>query len=178
MANIRLAQKADIPHLRDLGEQSFVKEFGALYTSENLTEFLKASHSTVFYENLLVDDSLKCWVAEAQGSTKGALLGYVIAGKNTISLKPTNLQNDPARCGELKRLYLEERAKGTGLAQRLMETAMNWLDDQNLKPVTLSVYEDNLRAQKFYQRFGFAKVGEHIFKVGEHLDRDYIYCNQ
>jgi ribosomal protein S18 acetylase RimI-like enzyme len=41
---------------------------------------------------------------------------------------------------------------------------------------TLNLYrESNFRAQKFYNKYRFREVGEHIFKVGNHEDRDLLY---
>jgi ribosomal protein S18 acetylase RimI-like enzyme len=36
------------------------------------------------------------------------------------------------------------------------------------------VWENNHRALAFYARSGFREVGEHIFKIGEQVDRDLI----
>ena len=39
----------------------------------------------------------------------------------------------------------------------------------------LTVYVDNLRAQRFYARYGFVEVGKYRFKVGEQYDDDRIW---
>ena len=38
----------------------------------------------------------------------------------------------------------------------------------------LSVYVDNHRAHRFYQRYGFTEIGRYVFMVGEKADDDRI----
>ncbi len=40
-----------------------------------------------------------------------------------------------------------------------MESALNILKDQGCKKVSLWVYEDNIRARKFYEKCGFTYDG-------------------
>jgi ribosomal protein S18 acetylase RimI-like enzyme len=40
--------------------------------------------------------------------------------------------------------------------------------------IWLGVWPNNHRAIKFYEKFGFTKVGEHSFPVGETMDTDDI----
>jgi RimJ/RimL family protein N-acetyltransferase len=40
--------------------------------------------------------------------------------------------------------------------------------------VILSVYVDNHRARRFYERHGFEPVGRYDFMVGSHADEDLI----
>ncbi len=57
---------------------------------------------------------------------------------------------------ELKGLYLEKTAYGTGLARRLADEAMDWLG--NNKDIRLTVVTYNDRAQAFYRKYGFERV--------------------
>ena len=38
----------------------------------------------------------------------------------------------------------------------------------------LSVYIDNHRARRFYERYGFEEVGRHQFRIGDMIDDDRI----
>ena len=49
------------------------------------------------------------------------------------------------------------------------------IDDQRFaKELVLSVYVDNHRARRFYERYGFEVVGKYDFMVGSHADEDLI----
>ena len=41
--------------------------------------------------------------------------------------------------------------------------------------MVLSVYSENFGAQRFYERYGFAKTADTTFKVGEQLVHEFLY---
>jgi RimJ/RimL family protein N-acetyltransferase len=51
---------------------------------------------------------------------------------------------------------------------------LEWLAAQGYSPLYVGVWSGNSGAQRLYGRFGFEKIGEYDFPVGEHLDREYI----
>lgn len=53
-------------------------------------------------------------------------------------------------------LYVDAAYKGTGLAHKLMQRALDWLD--LTKPVDLEVVTYNDRAKAFYKKYGFEEV--------------------
>lgn len=53
----------------------------------------------------------------------------------------------------LEALYIDKAYYGTGLAQRLMEEALNWSDPH--RPIDLQVATYNVRAKAFYRKYGF-----------------------
>jgi len=79
-----------------------------------------------------------------------------------------------AGCGEIKRIYVLDEAQGEGLGKRLMDEALAWLAAEGRAPVWLGVWSGNLSAQRFYDRYGFAKVGEYGFHVGTQIDHEFI----
>jgi RimJ/RimL family protein N-acetyltransferase len=42
------------------------------------------------------------------------------------------------------------------------------------KTIWLGVWEENFRAHKVYERFGFRKIGYHDFKIGDCVQTDWI----
>jgi ribosomal protein S18 acetylase RimI-like enzyme len=55
---------------------------------------------------------------------------------------------------------------------------MDWVLDQaksrGAHELYLTVYTDNHRAKRFYERYGFVAVGRYDFMVGNHADEDII----
>jgi ribosomal protein S18 acetylase RimI-like enzyme len=56
----------------------------------------------------------------------------------------------------LHALYVAKEYYGTGLAQRLMEMALQWIDPH--RPIDLQVVTYNERAKAFYRKYGFEEL--------------------
>ncbi|MDZ7628609.1 MAG: GNAT family N-acetyltransferase [Parvularculaceae bacterium] len=162
---IRPATPADEEVLASLGAGTFVATFGHLYARENLEKFLEKNHSRHAYRALLEDPSYATWIAETE---TGAAVGYAVAGPCTLPVPDM-----PANSGELVRLYLVDEAKGAGLGGRLLDTSLDFLR-RRFSSIYLSVYRDNLIAQRLYSRAGFVKIHDYFYMVGDHADPEYI----
>ena len=53
-----------------------------------------------------------------------------------------------------------------------MELALEWLERDGPRPLWIGVWSGNLKAQRFYARYGFERFGEHTFPVGGWLDQE------
>ena len=69
---------------------------------------------------------------------------------------------------ELKRFYILKEFHGLGVAQNLMDFFLAYAYKNNYQAVWLGVWEDNFRAQKFYEKYGFVNSGHtHDFPIGD-----------
>jgi diamine N-acetyltransferase len=68
---------------------------------------------------------------------------------------------------ELKRLYILERVRGTGIGRRLMEYCLDEARRRSFDVLWLGVWEKNVRAHEFYAKFGFAEAGTVTFPYGD-----------
>jgi len=75
---------------------------------------------------------------------------------------------------ELQRIYVVPKSIGLGVGTQLIEYCMEEARKRGYKTFWLGVWENNQRALKFYQKFGFKEVGDHIFMVGNDRQRDLI----
>jgi GNAT superfamily N-acetyltransferase len=66
---------------------------------------------------------------------------------------------DPSVIGEIRAMYAEPAAWSTGVGAALMRAALQHLTGSGFTGVTLWVLEDNARARRFYERWGFAADG-------------------
>lgn len=164
-AEIRRATLADVPALSELGAATFIDAFGDLYAPSDLEAFLADYHCPAYYEEFISDPETASWVVEGRD---GALIGYATAG--ACSLPAPDMA---AGSGELQRIYLLRAAQGQGLGKALMNTVLDWLESQ-FEHLYVGVYSENFRAQKLYRSYGFEKVAEYDFMVGEHADHEWI----
>ena len=164
--SIRRAMESDAATLSELGTATFVETFGHLYSPQDLQAFLDESHTPQAYAKVLANPGYALWLAERDGRA----IGYVQAGP--CGLPHADVQ---AGDGELKRLYLRADAQNGGTGRALMDAAMAWLLREGPRQLWLSVWSENLGAQRFYARYGFAFAGEYEFIVGEQRDREFMY---
>jgi diamine N-acetyltransferase len=76
---------------------------------------------------------------------------------------------------ELKQLYIYASYHGCGVAQALTDWAVEEANAVQANGILLSVYNDNPRAQRFYQKNGFEYVADTYFMVGNHRDDEFLY---
>lgn len=159
----REARAADGPALRELFAESFVATFGHLYWPSDLQEFLDTNSEEKWSTNLN-DPQVAIHVAEKGGE----LVGFVEIAPKKLPYETS------APALELRRLYLRSSAHGQGVADVLMRWALDEAARRGARELVLSVYVDNHRARRFYERYGFEPVGRYDFMVGSHADEDLI----
>jgi ribosomal protein S18 acetylase RimI-like enzyme len=160
---LRRATAADGAAVRALFCKSFTATFGHLYPADELAEFLDGCSEARFIEECSAPD-----FAVMLGEQDGALLGYCTLGTQDLgmALEPGHWI--------LRQLYLDEPAKGTGLAHALMDWAIAETRARALGHIYLTVWIENHRARRFYERYGFTEVGRYEYRVGSTVDDDRI----
>lgn len=162
---IRRAGPADAETLSALGALTFRETFAHLYAPQDLEDFLADAYGLERTRADLADPAKASWLVEVGGEP----IGYALAG-------PCSLPHDdvtPA-CGELKRIYFRKSSQGGGLGGKLFAEVMAWLLADGPRDIWIGVWSENFGAQRFYERQGYAKVGEYGFKVGRTVDREFI----
>jgi ribosomal protein S18 acetylase RimI-like enzyme len=75
---------------------------------------------------------------------------------------------------ELSKCYVMPGHHGAGVASALMARTLQAAGERGAAAVWLGVNEENDRAQGFYAKSGFAKVGRKRFLVGERWEEDFV----
>jgi ribosomal protein S18 acetylase RimI-like enzyme len=163
---LRRAGPADADVLSTLGRRTFTETFGHLYPSEDLGCFLDQSHSPDAYRRLAADEHYVVLLAQESNHA----VGYGVAGPCGLPVPDL----EPG-AGEVKRLYVLASAQGLGIGTRLFERLVADLEQRGHDPLYLSVWSENLGAQRLYGRYGFVKCGEYGFPVGKQIDREFIF---
>jgi ribosomal protein S18 acetylase RimI-like enzyme len=162
---IRRATPEDAGALSALAAATFTETFGHLYPPEDLQTFL-ATHSVEAWDGVLRDPNSAVWIAEV---TEPGAIGFIVVGACKLPV-----ENREATAGEVKQLYVLARHHNLHLGSRLMEFGLEWLESQQRRPIYIGVWSENYGAQRFYARYGFSKVGEYGFPVGNTVDREFI----
>ncbi|HEU4808558.1 MAG TPA: GNAT family N-acetyltransferase [Homoserinimonas sp.] len=75
---------------------------------------------------------------------------------------------------ELSKVYLLPGLHGTGASSTLMRATIDVARDRGVAGIWLGVNQQNLRANSFYERSGFAQVGVKKFLVGDEVHDDFV----
>lgn len=159
----REARPDDAPALSELARQTFAETFGHLYKPEDLAAFL-AGHSEEKWRLQLEDERYTVRIGEAAGRAAA----YATVGPPTLPFETS------APAAELKQFYIRAAWHGSGAAAEMMDWVIGEARRRGATEIFLSVFIDNHRARRFYERRGFEAVGRFDFKVGNHVDEDII----
>jgi ribosomal protein S18 acetylase RimI-like enzyme len=141
----------------------FCDTFAHLYRSEDLNMFL-ASFGVDDWESDLANPAFAIRVSEADGNP----VAYCKLGPQKLPVETKR----PSMV--LDQLYVLTEYHGSGMAQSLMTWAFDEAQSRGAEELYLTVYVDNHRARRFYDRYGFEPVGRYDFMVGNHADEDII----
>jgi diamine N-acetyltransferase len=159
----RTATVRDAEALAALGTATFVATFGHLYQPGDLEIFLQ-NHSPDVWKKELADPAFAVRVAELDG----IMVGYAKLGPPHLPFEPRG------EAAELRQLYVLEEMKGQGVARTLIEWVIDRARDRRADHLYLSVFTDNHRARRFYEKYGFEPEGTYAFMVGTHADEDIV----
>jgi len=163
---LRRAGREDAAALARLGARTFTETFGHLYPRADLDAFLGEAYCLDAQRRLLCAAGSAVWLLERGGEA----IGHAAAGPCTLPHPEVSADD-----GELKRLYVLKSHQNAGLGTHLMHAALGWLLQPGPRTLWLGVWSQNLNAQRFYARYGFARAGQYLFPVGQMRDVEWIF---
>jgi GNAT superfamily N-acetyltransferase len=159
---------ADLLHrLLPVARRIFSDTFAANYDAEAFTAFCDAVYGPGgSMSREFASPEVRWKVATANGEP----IGYA-------KLSPLRAPaKDPAAGAlELQQIYVLADWHGRGVAQRLMNWAIETARADGAPELYLTVFDHNARAKRFYARHGFAEVGRCTFQLGDRIDDDRIW---
>jgi GNAT superfamily N-acetyltransferase len=163
----RTADAGDAEALAYLGAATFMTTFAFDHPGQPMMEHLRQEHSAEYYASALGDPAYDVLLGE---TPLGAPVGYAMV------TPPSHPALQQAGDIELKRIYLLAPWQGNGNGKDLLERVFAVAEKRKAQRLLLSVYEKNVRAIGFYERAGFAAIGETVFMVGPVPFRDLVYA--
>jgi diamine N-acetyltransferase len=159
------------PALREallpVARQSFDETFRELYDREVFEKFLDQVYSPGGPMHADLKDPAIVWrVACAHGEP----IGYA----KLRALKAPAPNPLPGAL-ELQQIYVLRQWHGTGVAQQLMNWAIDAACSRSAPELYLTVFSHNERAKRFYARNGFEEVGRCTFQIGDQIDDDRVW---
>ncbi len=166
LPTIRAGVASDAAALARLAEATFRETFDTYNTPEDMRAYCAGAFGDAIQLAELTDAGIATFVAEHEG----ALVAYGMLRPD--GAPPRGVAVVPS--AELKRLYVLRAWQGTGLAHALMVRLLEAARHGGARSVWLGVWEHNHRALRFYAKYGFTPVGDHVFMLGRDAQRDLI----
>jgi len=154
---LRSAHLDDAALLAALAEQTFRDSFADENAQEDMDAYVQSAFSPARIQIELANPANVFLLASAEDR----LIGYAKLRVGTTD--PSVRGASPV---ELHRLYVDQSAIGTGVGAALMEASLNAARAGGHQTLWLGVWEQNPRAIAFYERWGFTRVGNHVFRLG------------
>jgi ribosomal protein S18 acetylase RimI-like enzyme len=163
---VRAASIDDAAALAEFAARVFAEVFGPGNDEADMASYLAEAFGPEIQRAEIAAPGAIVLIAESRG---GGMAGYLhIAASAT----PAGVTGENAV--ELKRLYVEPALHSRGAGKALLDEGLSRARASGAATVWLGVWEHNTRAQKFYRREGFERVGEHTFLLGSDPQTDWI----
>ena len=167
---IRTATEVDAPALASVAAVTFPLACPPHTTDEAKVAFIRQWLSEPRFREYALDSDRVVLLAELDGEPVGYTL--LVFGEPSdvdaaaaVSERPTS---------ELSKCYVLPGHHGAGIAAELMTESLRVARERGAAGIWLGVNEENGRAQAFYAKHGFERVGTKHFTVGDRVEDDYV----
>lgn len=156
---------AEIAALRQISIETFTATFGSQNTPANLRAYLARAYSEAQLTREL----------NQPGTTfELMLVDHQLAGYLKLNVGAAQSESMGADALEVERIYVKQAFKRQGLGTALITHALQVAQQGGQRTVWLGVWEHNDAAQAFYAHMGFEAVSDHVFQLGDDVQRDII----
>lgn len=164
---IRYADRDDAELLAKLGRETFHDAFAdhPAMPTEELSRYLDTAFSPTQLSDELANENSLFMLAEAAGETAG----YAMLETNNDS--PNVSARNPIK---LRRLFSRQKFIGSGVGSSLLDRCLKESTERGHDAMWLIVWEHNLHAQAFYEKWGFKSCGFVDVRFGEVVFSDVV----
>jgi ribosomal protein S18 acetylase RimI-like enzyme len=170
-----VATATDVGPLAEVAAATFILACPPGMSEESADAFVAEHLSPERFAEYVVDPGRAVLIAEEDAEEGTRAVGYamLVHGEPYDENARAVVRHRPTT--ELSKIYVLPDAHGGGVASDLMEAALVAAQDVGAAGVWLGTNQQNVRAQRFYVKWGFEKVGTKRFWVGDHWEDDFIF---
>ncbi|KAJ9603338.1 hypothetical protein H2200_012116 [Cladophialophora chaetospira] len=199
---LRHATPADAPSISQIGIYTFTQTFGHSMSAHDLQAYLSSSYSLEATTKDILDLNKNMLVAtlpalsQPQASpsssppshhppshhpdeskdTEDVVVGFALLTRGTTEPCLSTYAQDTLI--ELQRLYVHPHHHGLGAGTLLARELESIARQQGFKYMWLGVWEENLKAQRVYEKLGYRRVGDHNFVMGDEVQTDWLLVKE
>ena len=147
---IRELRKKDLKEISEVASKTYEETFGHSMTPEELKNELMTTRSEKYFLNAMDTDDIFVAVDDK-------VIGYIQVSDIKVDVEGFEVyESDQA----INALYISSKYQGTGLGKMLMDKAFESTRIKNTDRVFVDVWNENERAVRFYNKYGFREVGK------------------
>jgi diamine N-acetyltransferase len=162
------ATAPDAPAVAALGAKVFTETFGHSVSKEDLEDFLSTTYSAEAIISDLGQPNKATLVAR---DASGAVVGIVQLHRNQSY---SSIQVSAEEHAVLQKLYVDSNVHGQGIGSKLTAAVEEQARQEGFKHLWLTVWEENFKAQKLYQRLGYTHSVDTEFLTGTCIQTDWV----
>lgn len=151
--------------LQELSIDTFRETFGFDNTEEELQQFFDENYTLAQLEKDVTDKESDVRFVKVDGREVGFM---------KVNWGAAQAEHELENAFEIQRIYILSECQGFGSGKKLFELALDMAKAGEFDWAWLGVWEGNIKAQGFYHKYGFEKFSEHLFKVGDKVDTDWL----
>ncbi|GAA2730175.1 GNAT family N-acetyltransferase [Pedococcus aerophilus] len=168
---VRRATAADAPALAAVASATFALACPPHTTQESIAAFIADVLSQERFQEYLADPERDLFLAEDGAVATGYAM--LVTGEPGDPDVRGALAHRPS--SELSKIYVLPDQHGAGTSRLLMTAALDAARARGSRGAWLGVNQLNERAQRFYAKSGFTRVGTKRFLVGDRYEDDYVF---
>lgn len=162
---IKRVDEKDILKLQAISKKTFADTFSSSNTKEDMQKYLNESFS---------QDQLLKEISNQNSFFYFAMIDQEVVGYLKLNVAEAQTEIYDLSSLEIERIYVLDTFQGKKIGQFLFNKAVEKAKSLNLNEIWLGVWEENISAINFYLKNGFEKFDQHIFKLGNDEQIDFM----
>ena len=162
---IKRVDEKDILKLQAISKKTFTNTFSSSNTKEDMQKYLNESFS---------QDQLLKEISNQNSFFYFAMIDQEVVGYLKLNIAEAQTEIYDLSSLEIERIYVLDTFQGKKIGQILFNKAVEKAKSLNLNEIWLGVWEENISAINFYLKNGFEKFDQHIFKLGNDEQIDFM----
>ncbi|UMB67792.1 GNAT family N-acetyltransferase [Mycobacterium paraterrae] len=170
VARVATTSSVDAVELAAVAARTFPLACPPSVALPDIAAFIDANLSDARFTDYLADPQRLIFTT----SDGGSITGYAMLISGVSDDPDVQRAVDIRPAVELSKMYVLPAHHGSGAAAALMNAALTAAAERGDGCVWLGVNQKNARAQRFYAKSGFTVSGHRSFRLGDHLENDYV----
>lgn len=162
---VRPVVEKELDILRNLSIETFRETFSQHNTQENMDRYISENLSKEKVVSEFNNPDSQFFFSLDGNDPSGYL-------KLNAGAAQTEFKDSPGL--EIERIYVLKKYQGRGIGAQLLEHAVRVAQEGGVLNIWLGVWEFNVNAISFYEKYGFKPVSKHSFFVGADEQTDIL----